>query len=121
RAVEVDVHERTWLDTREYKNYELVAVDGSLVRGKVEPNRFTADDLSRVQEFLEEGGTLLLMRERADLFASPEGQAFLVRLTGSPPRRTVSEMLIQQPDHPWVRHLSAEKTYAWIDAKRVSP
>jgi hypothetical protein len=120
QGVRVDVLERTWLDPREYGRYSLVAVDGSLVRGKVEPNRLNATDLASVKTFLEQGGTLLLMRERTDLFGSPEGQQFLLELTGGGPRQTVSKLSIQQPQHPWVKHLSAEAEYAWLDVKLAS-
>jgi hypothetical protein len=120
-GVRVDSIERSWLDTREYGKYGLVAIDGSFVRAKIEPSKFSADDLSRLQEFLQNGGTLLLMRERTDLFAAPEGQQFLAGLVGNGIREKDIELSVRLPNHPWVKHLAGPSPPEWLNAKGASP
>jgi hypothetical protein len=120
RGAQVDSLERTWLEPREFGKYNLVVIDGSFTRARIEPDRFREDDLPEVKRFLDGGGTLILMRERTDLFASPHGQPFLAELVGSGPRLTEFSPSVLEPTHPWVKHLGAERP-AWLDGKGFSP
>jgi parallel beta helix pectate lyase-like protein len=121
RGVSVDSLERTWLDTRDYRKYGLVVIAGDLVRAKIEPNRFGAEDLPRVRAFLEQGSTLLLMRGTTALFGAPEGREFLAALTGTcPPAREI-RLEIRQPDHPWVKHLQPSGPHPWVMARHAQP
>jgi hypothetical protein len=129
RGAPVEVFERTWLDTRDYGRYGLVVIDGSLLRGKVEPSTYADADLPRLRRWLDDGGTLLLMRERTDVFRTNAGRAFLAELVGEGGREPVKELTILRPDDPWVRHIDAGRNadnefvpvLPWLEVKRHSP
>ncbi|MFN4258688.1 MAG: hypothetical protein ACK4RK_05285, partial [Gemmataceae bacterium] len=116
QRIPVENFHRQWLDTKDYGNYRLVVLVGDLTRGKVSPDKYDRDDLARVQQYLENGGTLLLMTGRQAVFATPEGKDFLTELIGTCPSvKNVKEMQLEvlQPQHPWVKHLGS-RTPAWL-------
>ncbi|MEQ8791757.1 MAG: hypothetical protein RIC55_36175 [Pirellulaceae bacterium] len=117
----VDVLERTWLDPAELANYRFVAIDGNFTRAKIEPDRFREQDLPHVRRFLEAGGTLLLLRERTDLFASPHGNAFLAEFTGERTRIVDFSPQVLKPEHAWIKHLRRGAAPAWLTAKAARP
>jgi hypothetical protein len=121
QRVPVEVFERAWLDLAKYGDYDLVAIDGSFARAKVEPSRFSADDLVHLRRYLDGGGVLMLMRQRFDLFASEEGQRFLKELTGAAAPKPPTPIEVRQPAHPWVNHLSPQADYAWLESKAAVP
>lgn len=112
---EVTRQERAWLPTDQYAQAEVVLFDGSLTRGKVEPSRYSAADLPRVKQFLQNGGTLILMRGQLDLFATPEGKAVLAELTGGAARETMPVAKVQLPRHAWVKHLQSPGAPTWLE------
>lgn len=128
-GVPVETIERTWVEPREFARYRVVVIDGSFTRARMQPDRFRADDLPPLREYLENGGVLVLMRERTDLFATPHGQTFLRELFGEGPREPQFEPKVLQPDHPWVRHLAATPDHLplkglppkWLPPKSASP
>lgn len=73
----VEVFERTFPVVDDFAHYDFVAIDGGMARAKLDKTTFTDADLPKVRAFLERGGTLLLMRDRTDLFADDAGKAFL--------------------------------------------
>lgn len=121
QRIPVEVRERTWLLSSDYQNYSLVAIVGDLARGKVEPRRYTAEDLTRVKRFLDAGGTLLLLRGTSDVFATPEGHVFLANLLGTPVREAAPVQPIAHPEHAWVKHLDPQKPHDWLTAKSIVP
>lgn len=105
-GVPTAVLERTWLPTAEYEKYGLVILTGSLTRARIEPSKYTKDDLTNVKRFLESGGTLLLTRAMTDIFATPEGRTVLAEWTGTGKQEASPKLQILQPDHPWVKHVN---------------
>jgi len=73
-----------------------------------------------VKQFLEEGGTLWLFRDRQDLFADPEAKRMLYDLTGGAVGDRSIEYLVKLPDHPWIKHLSANAAPDWL-TKNMKP
>lgn len=113
RRVPFESLEKTWLDPAEYSNFGTVVIVGSLPRAGIEPNRYTPDDLNHVGEFLQSGGTLMLMRGNQWVFRDPDGQHFLAELTGSSVRRK-SGFEILAPEHQWLSHLDPNTTRGWV-------
>jgi hypothetical protein len=113
-AWKVDVSEKAWFDANKLAEYKLVVYDGSLARAKAAKTAFDAADLALVKTFLEAGGTLVLMRERNDLFASPEGRKFLEQVVGSSSREPKPEIRVRQPEHPWLKHLPNDAPLPWL-------
>lgn len=100
--------EKRWIHTAEYKKYALVAIAGVPEEPNFKQTAFNEADLARIEEFLEEGGSLFLMGPAARLFETAHGKTFLTRLFGKkdPPRDDsgdVTTVLIQS--HPWTQHL----------------
>lgn len=121
-GAQVEELERTWLDPEQFSQYDVIVIDGSFARAKIEPNRFSADDLKHVESFLKQGGTLILMRERLDLFATPEGREFLATHFGTPSTgKGGTEYRLLKSDHPWVAHLADRESLPWLGEKLVSP
>jgi hypothetical protein len=118
---QVDGLQRTWFDTRKLSDYSLVAIDGNFARAGIDPKVFAPEDLIRLREYLAVGGTLLLMRERTDLFATPEGQQFLTEITGRGTTERAPIYSLREPTHPWLKHLAAEPAPAWFQGKLASP
>jgi hypothetical protein len=108
RGVPVDFIDKAWLDPKEYHKYGLVIVDGSFTRGRITPDRYSDADLPYVKKFLEEGGTLWLFRERADLFADPAAKTMLYEWTGGAPGDRSTDLKLRAPGHPWIKHLGPE-------------
>lgn len=118
RGVDVRRAERAWLPTKEYAGNEVVIVTGDLVRGQVQPAVYSPEDLRNVKAFLEKGGTLLLGRGDAALFATQEGQVFLQGIMGTAPklaRGAKEELSIVKRDHPWVKHLTGDRPHKWLN------
>src|SRR5206468_1853565 len=61
-GVPTDNYEHQWLAAADYAKYRLVVLVGDLVRSKMTPNQYDATDLERIRQFLNGGGTLLVMR-----------------------------------------------------------
>jgi len=110
----VSVSEKAWFDASKLADYKLVVYDGSLARAKVAKTALDAADLTHVRSFLEAGGTLVLMRERNDLFASPDGRRFLEEIVGVGTRKAKPTINIRQPDHRWLKHLPADAAFPWL-------
>jgi len=107
-----------WLPTSEYKKYALVAIAGLPEIPSFEQANYQVDDLERVEEFLKEGGSLLLMGAATGVFGSQSGQRFLKRLTGKkePPRDDSGDVTtVLLPEHPWTEHLLPKKSENDID------
>jgi len=115
-----DLYDRVWLPTDQYAKYGVVIVLGDLARAKMEPNRYTPKDLENVRAFLQAGGRLIVMRAGLQVFSTQHGQVALEKLKGASPRRSAYEMAIQEPDHPWVKHLANRPTPLWLN-KGASP
>jgi hypothetical protein len=111
----MDVHlfELTWLDPKQYGRYRAVLLEGSFSRAKVVPGKYTADELEQVRTYLESGGTLLVTRPALEVFATPEGRAFLLGLTGKVAVKKAGPATVRLPDHPWVKHLGRGER-AWL-------
>mgnify|MGYP001098357366 CR=1 FL=1 len=122
-GAQVEVLERTWLEPEQFKQYDVIVIDGSFARAKIEPNRFSVDDLKHVEAFLKQGGTLILMRERLDLFATPEGRAFLASHVGNAAAvaKSSADYRLLKPKHPWIAHLKVRPVLPWLGDKLVSP
>jgi hypothetical protein len=112
----VEVMEKVWIDPARFSDYRLVVYDGSLARAKVAKTAFDADDVQRVERFLHGGGTLVLFRQRNDLFTSSAGRRFWEAAAGpAPPREKQPALRILHPDHPWLEHLDrADAAPAWL-------
>lgn len=116
-----EVVERAWLPATDYVNYRAVIVVGDLARAKVEPNRYSTEDLRHVEQYLNHGGRLVLMRANTVLFATPEGRDLLLSLTGTSraTRDHALEMLL--PEHPWLKHLDPASPPDWINGRQMNP
>lgn len=121
QAARVEHFDKSWLDTKEYGKYGVVVITGSLTRAKTEPRQYTKDDLPRVRQFLEEGGTLLLMRVGNEVFATPNGRDFLYGLTGTSPLEREPKIELRRPDHLWVKHLDAKEAHTWMAGRIALP
>jgi hypothetical protein len=121
RGFDVDLFDRRWLDPAEYGPYRAVVIVGDLVRAKTQPPRYGKDDLARVRQYLEGGGTLLLMRKGADVFASPEGRTALADLAGTCPPEKKPELKLLRRDHPWVKHLRRDTPHPWVADRLALP
>jgi len=115
KGVPITEFDRTWLDTKDYGHFQLVIIGGTLARGGVKPSAYSKDDLPRVQQFLEEGGTLMLLSGLAqELFASPEGRDFLTRITGGQKVMGKNPPSILKPGHPWLKHIDGKSEPLWL-------
>lgn len=120
-GIAVERIERTWPDSREFSKYCVIAVEGSLARAGIQQTRFSAEDLGRLQQFLEDGGTLLLMRERTDLFATGEGRKFMTGILGTGQPEGKVPLSIRLPEHRWLRHLAEGPAAEWLAAASIAP
>lgn len=120
RSVPVDISEKSWLDTKDYQKYCLVALVGDLMRAKMEPNKYTESDLKRVDAFLKDGGTLLLMGWGMRAFQTPHGQKYLQGLTGQCPIEKPIQLKILQPMHPWLKHLNVNSGQSWLPKTKAT-
>ena len=121
QRVAVETWEKKWLETNEYEKFGLVVVVGDLVRAKMEPNRYSAEDVKRVKEYLEQGGQLMLMRGTSQIFSGPEGKAFLMEVTGYGPLQKEPTFAVLQPDHAWLAKVDAKQDYAWLNTPGTVP
>jgi hypothetical protein len=112
---QVDMTEKVWFDVSllskpsatEGVPYTLLVYDGSLARAKADKTAFDDADVAHVRRYLERGGTLVLMRERDDLFGKEAGRLFWNAKVGNGPREKDPVFRTGQPDHPWLKHLAA--------------
>ncbi|HYE17178.1 MAG TPA: hypothetical protein VEA69_01975 [Tepidisphaeraceae bacterium] len=117
----VDLFHRTFPDPAKWAGYDLIAVDGSMARAKLERTAFAKDDFPRIKAWLEAGGTLLLMRERIDLFAG-DARPLLESLTGPIGRGGKQPAHLANTAHPWTAHLAeARSAENWMGKLNVSP
>jgi hypothetical protein len=72
-----------------------------------------------VSTFLNNGGTLMLMRGNTALFASPEGRAFLEGLTGKGNKTAAEPFKILKADHEWMKHLKGDSSLPWLNLKQA--
>lgn len=115
-----EVFERAWLDTTRLPEFSMVVYAGSLARAKSPVTKFSAEDLPRVRAFLEQGGTLVLLRATNEMFASDHGKAFLNEVCGETPKLAAAPSQLLLPQHPWVKHLDASP-HPWLAAKNAAP
>jgi hypothetical protein len=101
----VETRERAWADTTRFKDYQLVIYDGSLARAGIEKTTVDEADAVNVSAFVELGGTVVLTRERHDVFRSDAGRKLLAQLVGEGKREANPQFAILQPDHPWIAPL----------------
>ncbi len=106
RGSKVDEFERQWVDPHHFSRYSVIVVDGSFARAGLKTTRFADDELPLVRKYLEDGGTLWLCRERADIFGSDVGKQFLSEIIGPQPRDSWTDYQVRLPTHPWVSHLA---------------
>jgi hypothetical protein len=105
---QVDIRERAWVDPAEWSAYKLVIYDGSMGRAGLEKTAFDEADLQHVRAYLENGGTLVMMRERtSELFRPAEGRKLLADIFGQGAASRQPLIEIQQPKHPWLASLAA--------------
>lgn len=123
QGIPVETFDRTrgWLTTTDYEKYGVVVVVGSLVRAKMEPNKYGKEDLERVRAFLEHGGTLLLMRVGLEVFGTPPGRDFLAGLTGASPGKATAPPTVLRPAHPWIKHLNPNEAHPWVTSRLAVP
>lgn len=121
QGLKVETIERAWLDTTRLPEFSLVVYAGSLARAKSPVSKFSVDDLPRVRAFLEQGGTLVLLRATHEMFASDHGQAFLRDLCGETPKLPAAPSQLLLPQHPWVKHLDPSQPHPWLAAKNAAP
>lgn len=115
QGVEVRHFDNRWLDTKEYANHSAVFVVGNLTRAKADPDKYSADDLKRVDEYLKSGGTLVLVLAGKGVFQTPAGQAYLNELTAATPAKKgeVPKFDLLTPSHRWVKHLDPVGAFPW--------
>ena len=82
--VEVRDREHVPLTAAALAKQKLLFYDGSLTRAKVEPSTLGETDIAALEKWIEQGGTLVLCRERKDIFNNDAGRAFLARHFGAP-------------------------------------
>lgn len=119
-VVEVREREHVPLTAERLAKQQVLIYDGSLTRAKVEPDILAESDIAALEAWLQAGGTLILCSQRADIFKSDPGRAFLARHLGEPPRSKPGAPFIAKSTHPWLRHLGA-KPPAWLEPKRTFP
>ena len=119
--VPVQVRDRAWLETGRYADYRLVVIVGDLVRSGMQPNRYGEADLWLVQKYLEDGGTLLLMRAGRQVFDSQQGRYGLSQLVGSSRPRPNFVSQVRMPAHPWFKHLDPQRERSWIARGNAIP
>jgi len=120
QRVEPEVFAGKWLDTKDYAKYGTVVIVGDLKRAKTDPNTYSADDLPRVRAFLEAGGTLLLMRGCASVFATSEGREFLDSLVGAGSTKVdPAKTDVLLPAHPWLAHLDRTAKPSWLAGRNA--
>jgi hypothetical protein len=124
----VEISERAWFDPAKWKDYQLVVYDGSLARAGLEKTAFDEADVANVRAYLEGGGTLVLTRERHDLFRSDAGRKLLSQLVGEGKREAKPQIAILQPGHPWLAPLktplvraTALPVFRFPDEKDAAP
>ena len=103
---------REWVPTAEYPKYSLVAFVGELDKEAAEQTQFSKDDLDRLDRWLRQGGTLLLLYGGRRVFGGRDGKHYFQRLIGAkaePDTETGGVTAVLTPEHPWVAHLLPEE------------
>lgn len=59
----------------------------NLTRAKATPDKYTADDLKRVDEYPKGGGTLVLVLAGKGVFQTADGQTYPNERTAAPPAK----------------------------------
>lgn len=115
QGVPVATFDKTWLDTKEYGKYSAVWIVGSLTRAKASPDKFSADDIKRLDAYLKAGGSLVVVVQGKLVFGSPEAQVYLQGLTGISPvkKGAVPKFEVLAPTHPWVKHIDPKAKHPW--------
>lgn len=101
-----------WVPPAEYHKYGMVAIAGSLPEAEISPSCYEKDDLRHVDEFLRNGGALLLFRAGLGVFSSEAGTKYFDKLIGRdyrPKELGGNPTLIRLPEHPFVRHLKPKE------------
>lgn len=105
QGIPVEVMERAWLAPEKYSAYRAVILTGNLLRAKVTPSKFSADDLKKIESYLKNGGVLLLTISGRDALQTPEGRKFLTDITGGgAPVKSLTPKVLDAT-HPWVKHV----------------
>jgi len=113
--------EKTWISPTEFKKYDLVVYDGSLGRAKIEPAAFSNDGLKIVEAYVRDGGVLLLMRDRLDLFASQEVKFWQGEQLKLMKNAKATGYSVLQRKHPWLAHLDDSAEPAWLQTPSNLP
>jgi hypothetical protein len=120
RDIPIENLQRTWLDPADYSKHRAVVIVGNLARARIEPHKFSPDDLQQLRQYLNGGGKLVLMRGNTALFSSKHGSTFLSELTGAS-RGNSERFEILKPRHAWLKHLDRKHTFAWLNARHMQP
>lgn len=121
QGARVDLLQRTWLDTARYGDYAAVALVGDLARAAIQPRTYSTSDLANVRRYLQQGGTLLLVRGTTAVFDTPEGRAALAELVGTCQTQAEPRYQVLRPADAWVQHLGTQAAPVWLHARRVVP
>jgi hypothetical protein len=113
--------EKTWIKPEEFSKYNLVIYEGSLGRAKIEPAAFSAADVKVVDEYLRNGGILVLMRDRLDVFSAIEGKLWLGDNLKLVKNSKNAGYEILEPKHPWLAHLKSDSPPAWLQGPHPLP
>ena len=100
-----------WVETTEYPKYGLIVFVGRLEAEKDKPKTYTEQDLGRLDEWLRDGGVLLLMWSGRNVFKSTHGEVYFRRLIGQTAELelgTGDVTTLPDPEHAWVKHLVPE-------------
>jgi hypothetical protein len=121
--VVVEELERTWLPVDDYQKHGAVVITGDLARAKIVPSTYAVEDLAKVEQYLQQGGTLLLTRGTIAIFNTPEGKSFLYRIVGSVPipKGVTPAYEVLDPQHPWLRHLDLQQPLFLESVKNEVP
>lgn len=120
-GIPFEVIERSWLDPADYAKYRAIIVVGDLARAKIEPNKYSPENLQKVETYLKQGGRLVLMRGNVALFSTPDGRDFLVKLTGTSRGTREHTLEVVEPGHAWLKPLDPKRPPAWVNARHMVP
>ncbi len=116
--------ERRWLSVTEYPKYKVVIHVGNLRRAQADQFVFQDEELPLLRQWLEAGGTLLLMRSSHDIFGSDAGRVFQTELTGVPRTTRVTGALVPkllQPNHEWLKTVVRSGIPSWLNVPAAAP
>jgi len=119
--VPVDIFEKQWLDPKKFKDYGIIAMNGSLTRGKVSPATFSEADLRLLDAYMKDGGIFILTASAREVFNTAEGKRFLGDMTGRSIAIKGPKPPVLLEGHPWVKHLDVKSSAAWIETLGKQP